>query len=166
MSDKKQPKTETPVEPEVEAPKLDANLEFAKALGQEIAAGIVAAQAINRQTDAASKGQVAHEKCQKCGQRVAGCKGKHVKMVVYPTGFPELAEYFRGICINEHWYLSNDAGHEIYVPADAAPGIAYAVQQAEAEERAARFGRPKTPQRSSAASSFRPQTPIGSGEFR
>lgn len=100
--------------------------------------------------------------CQECGQRTAGCKGEHSFITVFPTKFPQYAEYFQGVFINGVRYLSNNAEHKIPVPKNAAGDILFKIQKAEDEEMIGRTGRVKH-NNSGDVSSPRPFNPAKDG---
>jgi hypothetical protein len=81
-------------------------------------------------------------KCSECNQpSVKGryaCKGKHVKMIVFPDD-PEWGTFFQGVIVNGAVYLSDGPGHQISVPAEN--NIAYEVQKWVAMERQNAHGR-------------------------
>lgn len=82
-------------------------------------------------------------KCPECKQvrdngLGGGCQGRHTLMVVHPTHH---AEYFPGAIINGVKYLSNDPGHRVLVPADAASTIEGIVNGYEQNEREISVGR-------------------------
>lgn len=79
--------------------------------------------------------------CHVCRQALAGCEGKHVQLVVYPQRYPEHGQFFQGVFLNGVKYLSNDDGHEITVPANAANSIRQLVQNFENNEQETRIGR-------------------------
>lgn len=59
--------------------------------------------------------------CTECGQPAVkgrySCKGKHVKMCVFPDD-PYWGTYFQGCFLNGAKYLSNGPGHLVAVPAE------------------------------------------------
>lgn len=81
--------------------------------------------------------------CTDCGQKVTGCEGKHSKMVVYPTNFPQFADYFVGVILNGVKYLSNDASHEVVVPTNCIGTINAIVAGYEKNEQEMAIGRKK-----------------------
>lgn len=62
--------------------------------------------------------------CQTCHQKLLACRGKHRMAVVYPKN-PRYASPQRGgwvgVVVNGVTYRSNDAFHQIPVPADSCP---------------------------------------------
>ena len=80
--------------------------------------------------------RMARGECNVCRQPLSGCEGKHVEMVVYPTRYPEHADFFPGVYINGTRYLSNDENHKVVVPAISQSDILSAVRQFEDGERA------------------------------
>ena len=65
-----------------------------------ISASITAAQAAIQNAPkpaAPSQNQTIIPQCEKCHQLISACKDKHVKMVVFPTKYPEFAEWFAGV---------------------------------------------------------------------
>ena len=80
-------------------------------------------------------------KCHDCGQAETGCEGKHVQMVVYPTRYPQHADYFPGVIINGQRYLSNDSGHKVTVPANCEASILAIVAGFEQNEQDMATGR-------------------------
>jgi len=115
----------------------------AKALMNEMIPAMIALQGAGKSPAAAVASAPDLGTCQACGQRLAGCKGEHEKMVVYPAKFPQYAEYFQGRFINGVRYLSNGPDHEITVPRSSVGDISYAIRVAEEEEVAARTKRTK-----------------------
>lgn len=81
--------------------------------------------------------------CSECRQpSIRGryaCKGKHTKMVVYPSD-PFWGKYFQGVCIGGAWYLSGP-GEQITVPEEN--NIEYEVQKWMVMERENAQGRDK-----------------------
>lgn len=82
--------------------------------------------------------------CPTCGQGENACKKEHVKLVVYPSRYPEFGEFFQGVIINGVRYLSNNQDHEIEVPACAATEMSNIIRTFETNERETRVGRSKT----------------------
>lgn len=110
---------------------------------------VVAAQAqANRQpmqvTPALPTARVAPKMCHECRQQEKACGGKHIQMVVYPTKYPQHADYFMGAIINGVRYLSNDPGHKVTVPEIAEATILGIVAGYEDEEQAKAVGRAKS----------------------
>lgn len=139
---------EKPQKPEVVQPKQETTMEAAiRAVANEIvpAAVLAAINASRPQAPAASpRAHPLHlQKCTECGQAVSGCHGKHTEIVVYPLRYEETAEFFPGVFINGVKYLSNDPGHKVVVPLEAANGILQTVQHYEQSEHEARAGRVK-----------------------
>jgi hypothetical protein len=124
--------------------------EIAATPGLDIAAAIAAGmkmamESVQRQNDE-KKAVVpapprAHRLCHECGQAVKGCEGKHVKMVVYPTRYPEFARFFAGVTLNGKNYVSNDENHSVLVPANCVPGFTRIIQEFEDNERQMLIGR-------------------------
>jgi hypothetical protein len=109
------------------------------------AAVATAVQAANSQRQAAAPQAPAQvrpaARCSDCGQAVSACHGKHVQMVVYPTRYPEHAEYFQGVLLNGVKYLSNNEGHQITVPEVAFSDIKSIVAGFEQNEQDMKLGR-------------------------
>lgn len=81
-------------------------------------------------------------RCGECGQDKRACaKTGHTKMVVYPSRYPEFAEWFMGVYINGVRYLSDHPSHQIIVPTDAVAGIKTHVQVWEDNERTTKLGK-------------------------
>ena len=137
-NDKKQLQEVTPTP----APKTDISPELQaaiNAMGMAVAAGMQAGLQSSRPQPAPQPR--ARQICTVCRQDVHGCEGKHVEMVVYPTKYPKYARYFTGIQLNGVTYLSNDEGHKVLVPENAASEISAMVARAEQEEVEMRTGR-------------------------
>jgi hypothetical protein len=83
----------------------------------------------------------APQRCTACNQQLTACSGKHVEMVVYPTRYPEHADFFPGAIINGAKYLSNDENHKVLVPENAAGTIKQIVQAFEQNEHEMQAGR-------------------------
>jgi uncharacterized protein YraI len=81
-------------------------------------------------------------RCNQCGQDQKACKTNgHTEMVVYPTRYPEFAEWFMGVYINGVRYLSDRPGHKITVPTDSVSGIKTHIQVWEDNERTTKLGK-------------------------
>lgn len=83
----------------------------------------------------------AHRLCHDCGQALKGCEGKHVKMVVYPTRYPEFARFFAGVTLNGKNYVSNDETHQVLVPENCVASFSRIIQEFEDNERQMLIGR-------------------------
>lgn len=83
----------------------------------------------------------AHRLCHECGQALKGCEGKHVKMVVYPTRYPEFARFFAGVTLNGKNYVSNDETHQVLVPENCVANFSRIIQEFEDNERQMTIGR-------------------------
>lgn len=81
--------------------------------------------------------------CQDCRQQKTACEGKHIQMVVYPTKYPQHADYFMGVFLNGVRYLSNSPSHKVTVPEIAEATILGIVAGYEEEEQAKAVGREK-----------------------
>lgn len=115
-----------------------------------IPAAVAAAVAAVKQADATAAAQRqaipqhrAPQRCTECGQQATACEGKHVDMIVYPTRYPQHADYFRGVILNGITYLSNNEGHKVRVPAAAESNILQIVQAYEQNEQEMQLGRSK-----------------------
>lgn len=84
-------------------------------------------------------------KCSECHQQLAGCKNEHEAIVIYPTRYPQFADGFDGVYINEVRYCSNDATHKVVVPKSSVGEIMHRVISAEEEEVAMRTKRKFVP---------------------
>jgi hypothetical protein len=80
-------------------------------------------------------------RCPECGQPVTACSNKHISMVVYPTRYPQHAEYFPGAIINGVKYLSNNDSHSVTVPEVSYSDIKTIVSQFEQNEQEMAVGR-------------------------
>jgi hypothetical protein len=95
---------------------------------EAITAGMVAVTQLQRNgmdpntpLVAKTKNQVNYSiECPECFQPALACKGKHVKIAVWPSKY---VKGFRGVAINGHWYLSTFPGQLITVPEEAADTI-------------------------------------------
>lgn len=87
--------------------------------------------------------QYVAEECIECRQAATACKGKHVQMVVYPVKYQEFMPWFPGVKINGVMYCSNDASHEITVPACAQSTIVNSINDFEQNEKTILMGRDK-----------------------
>lgn len=141
QSQKSEAKTEAK-QPEMDSSALKAAVkEVAEQMLAPALAAVLSAQ--QPKPAAASRAPVNHEKCYECGQYRSACKGEHAEIVVYPLRYEETAEFFPGVYLNGVKYLSNDGGHKVVVPAEAAGGILQTVQHYEQAEHEARVGRVK-----------------------
>jgi len=76
-------------------------------------------QALRAKAQQAAEAQAQQERCPKCHQLLAACKGEHELMVVYPTqsGLPRsITKWFPGCILNGVTYKSRNASHRVYVP--------------------------------------------------
>ena len=80
-------------------------------------------------------------KCSECRQLLRGCGGKHERIVIYPTKYPEFGAWFRGVGVNGIWYRSDNASQLVTVPAVAVGDILQTVLTYEENERETRMGR-------------------------
>jgi len=80
-------------------------------------------------------------RCNECGQDKRACKSGHVSLCVYPSRYPEFAEWFMGVYINGVRYLSDRPGHMVTVPKDAESGILSHIQVWEENERTTKLGK-------------------------
>lgn len=133
MSDTKKTAAETAPAPK---PELSTN----ETIREAITAGMVAVAQLQRAGLDPNTPLVQKQKpqvnyaieCSECFQPALACKGKHVKMVVWP---PKYSRGFRGICTNNVWYLSTYPGQLVTVPAEAADDIQCRINRyVEAEE--------------------------------
>jgi hypothetical protein len=108
-----------------------------KTLPAVMAAGINAANNAAQQARA-PQAPVVRESCGICRQPNMACKGKHVKMAVYPQS-RSLGKSWSGVGINGVWYQSASPNHPVDVPADAP--IAHMIQEWERAEMEMRQGR-------------------------
>lgn len=138
---------------------------MAEEMGPIVMAAAAAAGKANAQPQLTAQGRPVYNPgpvCPVCKQFVKACGGvakltgtqtqadkdkanlvNHVKMVVYPTRYPEFADWFRGRGLNGVWYLSNNASHAIWVPRAAAGDFQHAIETFETNERETRMGRTK-----------------------
>lgn len=88
-----------------------------------------------------SQNQVIIPQCHICQQLVTACKEKHVKMVVYPTRYPEFARWWPGYKLNGVRYISHSPNQKILVPEIAVSAISQAILAYEENERTVKIGR-------------------------
>ncbi len=69
------------------------------------------------------------------------CRGEHVKMVVYPTKYPEFGKWFQGCIINGIRYLSSNRRERIDIPKECEGQIMKQVADYEENERVTAMGR-------------------------
>lgn len=79
--------------------------------------------------------------CHVCQQLITACKDKHVKMVVFPTRYPEFARWWPGYKLNGVRYISHTPNHKIVVPEIAISAISQAILAYEENERTVKIGR-------------------------
>jgi hypothetical protein len=119
----------------------------AKAAVDALMPAMAAVSVQNRQTGQVASPQqggfprVPVIRCNECGQDKRACKSGHKQMCVYPTRYPEFAEWFMGVYINGVRYLSDRPGHLITVPADAESGILTHIRVWEDNERTTKLGK-------------------------
>jgi hypothetical protein len=107
-----------------------------------IAAAITATQGTRPAAQAAPvQPNGSNPQCSECGQKRSACGGKHVQMVVFPTRFPQFADYFPGVILNGVKYLSNDDSHTVTVPAIAESDVLNTVAGFERNEHEMANGR-------------------------
>lgn len=157
MNDKKptEPKAEAKDSTLAEAIKIVA----AEMIPAAVASAVAAVNAQNRAAAPAgprvSATNVNSVRCTECGQYESACEKKHTMMVVYPTTFGEAADFFTGIVLNGVRYLSNDPGHKVLVPENAASTISNMVAAFEQNEKDQLMGR-KATHRSGGVGNFKP----------
>lgn len=142
MSDEKKPTSPA-------APVAHSNTALADAVkyvSEQMLPSIIAASvaAANKGVAPAPRGPAANApraKCHECQQELSGCEGKHTMMVVYPTKYPQHADYFLGVMINGVQYLSNDESHRVLVPANCESTIQGIVATFEQNEQDMLVGR-------------------------
>lgn len=146
MTDAK--KTETTTTPITPAPitPVPFTKEQLDVVNQMIVGGIVAYQnaIANRPASAPGPNQEVKEQCAICQQYTSACQGKHMRMVVYPTKYPEFAGYFMGVKINGVKYLSGNEMHHVDVPACAVSTIINLINDFEQNEKTIKIGRQKS----------------------
>ena len=126
-------------------PAPQEQLTMKQVVEQLIPAAIAAAVSATNKQQPAPAAQArpvgAPQRCPECSQQRSACEGKHIEMVVYPTRYPEHADYFVGVMINGIKYLSNDDTHKVLVPENAAGAIKAIVQTFEQNEHDMATGR-------------------------
>lgn len=106
-----------------------------------VASAIAATQASRPQAAAAPPAPLGNVRCNECKQHPNACKGAHTKMVVFPTRYPQHADYFQGVIINGVRYLSNDDSHLVTVPTASVSDILNTVAGYEINEQEMSTGR-------------------------
>jgi ferredoxin-like protein FixX len=144
MSDKKETKTEAA------APAASVNNDIALgiALGMKQMAEAMgltghAAPAQEYNPKAEYYQRIGKGTCQECGQFKVACEGKHTEMVVFPTKYPEHAEFWPGVKLNAAHYISNNENHRVVVPVSAVPVIMRIIHEFEQNENNMKNGRTK-----------------------
>lgn len=79
--------------------------------------------------------------CKQAGPNKAPCNGEHIKMVVYPSKYPEFGKWFQGAIINGIRYLSDGRRDRIDIPAACEGQITKQVADYEENERVTVMGR-------------------------
>ncbi len=126
--------------------KLNASEELVRALITEMFPAMVAASAAANPTPVQAQAAVRkRQRCQDCGQdKLSGCKGEHVMMVVYPTKDPaQNGKWWPGCKVNGVRYLSNDTSHQVLVPANCEGDFKYQIALYEKNETELARGRAK-----------------------
>lgn len=150
-NDKKNEIPAAPVVPVMAAPedamkKLGFTAEQIQFINQlVITATVTAVQSIPKQNNANNNvNKKPIVQCGKCFQNENACKGKHVKMVVYPERYPEFAKWWPGVVINGVRYISHTPNVKILVPEKQYSTIVNAIKTFEENERTVNISRSKT----------------------
>ena len=146
--DKKQPAPKTEEKPAT-APNNDVMMgialgmkQMAEMLGLNAQSAEEKPQAPKAQLDGYAQLK-AGGRCSACGQWRNACEDKHVKMVVFPTRYPEHAAFFTGCETNGVNYCSNDENHYVVVPEACVADIRRRIAAYENHEKVAQQGRIK-----------------------